>query len=277
VESRRDEANINRGILMPIGGAEDRKGVILRRFVDLCGGSNACIAVIPTPSNLPDTGAVYARIFREMGAPDVRVVNPSLRREANDPDCIGALDEATGIFISGGDQVKLMSIIGGTGLSRAIRARYQAGAVIAGTSAGASAMSEHMIAFGRSGAKPSQRMVQMGTGLGLAPHLVIDQHFTRRNRLGRLMTAVLYCPDRIGVGMDENTAIIVRGDNTAEVIGTGSVTILDGSELEYTDVHTAKRHSLINVVGFRALTLYPGSEFDFNALQVIGSDQIAAD
>lgn len=264
------------GILLPIGGSEDRSAerAILHRFVELSGGADTRIVVIPTPSNLAETGTVYAQTFTRLGALDVEIVNPTSRRQANDASFIAALNTATGIFISGGDQVKLMSIIGGTLTSHALHKRFQAGAVIAGTSAGASAMSEHMIAFGRSGAKPTQRMVQLGAGLGLAPHLVIDQHFTQRNRIGRLTTAVLYCPDRIGVGLDEDTALILRSDSTAEVIGAGRVTIVDGSTLEYTDVYAAKRHSLINVVGIRSLTMEAGQVFDFKTLRVIAGDQV---
>jgi cyanophycinase len=119
-------------------------------------------------------------------------------------------------------------------------------------------------------------MVQMGTGLGLAPHLVIDQHFSQRDRMGRLTTAVLYCPDRIGIGVDEDTALILRGDHTAEVIGAGSVTILDLSVLEYTDVHSAKRHNPINVVGGRTHTLHAGDQFDFNRLERIDEVETVA-
>src|SRR5687767_3725111 len=119
------------GILMPIGGAEDRKAnrLILRRLVELSGGVNARIVVIPTASNWADTAAMYTHIFTDLGVGSVTDINPSGRRQANDADFIAAINEATGIFISGGDQVKLMSIIGGTALSRAIYARYQAGAV----------------------------------------------------------------------------------------------------------------------------------------------------
>jgi cyanophycinase len=264
-------STVHPGILMPIGGAEDRKAnrLILRRFVELACGTTAHIVVIPTASNLPDTAALYSQIFRDLGVHDVRVANPTGRQLANDPDFLSIFDGATGIFISGGDQVKLMSVIGGTAMSRTIHRCYRAGGVVAGTSAGASAISEHMIAFGRSGAAPSQRMVQMGTGLGLAPHLVIDQHFSQRDRLGRLTTAILYCPDRVGVGVDEDTALILRGDNTAEVIGAGSVTIIDLSALEYTDVHSTKGHNPINAVGVRTHNLRAGEQFNFNNLELI--------
>jgi cyanophycinase len=278
MELYRNANKVNRGILMPIGGAEDRKAnrLILRRFIELAGGSDARIVVIPTASNLADTAALYTHIFNDLGAHDIRIADPSGRQQANDADFLSVFEGATGIFITGGDQVKLMTIIGGTGMSRAIHQCYRAGAVIAGTSAGASAISEHMIAFGRSGAAPSQRMVQMGTGLGLAPHMVIDQHFSQRDRMGRLTTAVLYCPDRIGIGVDEDTALILRGDHTAEVIGAGSVTILDMSRLEYTDVHSAKRHNPISVRGARTHTLRAGDEFDFNTLDIIEQDEAVA-
>lgn len=254
---------------MPIGGNEDhrRTRAILSKFVALSRGEEARIAVIPTASQLADTGSLYCRLFKDLGAAEVRCIAPETRQKSNHPELLAQLEGMTGIFLTGGDQSKLISMIGATLMHRAILARFTAGAIIGGTSAGASALSEHMIAFGRSGSVPCQRMVNLGAGLGLAPDLVIDQHFRQRDRLGRLVTAVLMCPGLLGVGIDEDTALIIHPDQPWEVFGTGTVTIVDGSQLEYTDMHEVKRHLPISVCGMQVHTLAVGDQFDFSARQ----------
>jgi cyanophycinase len=155
----------------------------------------------------------------------------------------------------------LLSLIGGTLAADLIQQRYRLGATIGGTSAGASAMSRIMIAFGRSGAQPSQRMVQLAPGLGLIDNVIVDQHFSQRDRLGRLTTAVAFNPAMLGIGIDEDTSLIIRTDHSTEVIGSGNVTIVDGSNLEYSDIHRAKRHDPITVVGMKVHTLGHGEHY----------------
>lgn len=256
------------GYLMPIGGAEDKvsQRLILRRFVELSGGSLARIVIIPTASVAPaELGVNYCEIFDQLGACATYCLDIKNRREANDPTFVSVLQSATGIFMTGGDQVKLLSIIGGTLTDSLIQQRYQLGATIAGTSAGASAMSRIMIAFGRSGATPSQRMVQLAPGLGLTENIIIDQHFRQRDRLGRLTTAIAFNPALLGVGIDEDTSLLIKPDQTAEVIGSGCVTIVDGCDLEYSDIHVAKRHSPITVVGMKIQTLAHGHCFNLSS------------
>ena len=131
-------------------------------------------------------------------------------------------DDATGVFLTGGNQLRLSSTIGGTPLAQAIVRRHREGAVVAGTSAGASAMSTHMVAFGASGATPKQRMVQMAAGLGLLPGVIVDQHFEQRNRLGRLLAIIAQNPSLLGIGVDEDTAGVVGPDRVLEVVGRRS-------------------------------------------------------
>jgi cyanophycinase len=257
------------GYLMPIGGAEDktRERQILSRFVQLCGGPGACIAIIPTASTMPaETGARYADIFGRLGAATY-VVDVQDRRQANDPAVTALLDGVTGIFLTGGEQMRLVSCVGGTLLGQKLRSCLELGVMVAGTSAGASAMSEHMIAFGRSGSIPSQRMVQLAPGLGLSARAIIDQHFRQRDRIGRLLTAVAYNPAMLGIGIDEDTALIVGPDNRCEVIGSGAVTVVDGSTLEYTDIHAAKRHDRIAIVGMTVNVLTHGCRYDLDTRQ----------
>ena len=249
------------GTLMPIGGAEDRRAsrLILTRFFQLCGGSSARILVIPTASSFPrETGTTYQHIFTQLGAARVTTLHPADRYQANAADRVRLLDDVSGVFMSGGDQLRLVSTIGGTRLASALHKRFKEGMHIAGTSAGASALSRQMIAFGRSGLAPSQRMVQMAAGLGLADDLIIDQHFGQRHRLGRLMTAVALHPGSVGVGVDEDTALMIAPNGDWEVLGSGTVTLVDGREMEYTNIHAVKQHKPIEMVGVKVEVLPPG-------------------
>jgi len=253
------------GHLMPIGGAEDKttRRLVLERFVQLSGGGNARVAVIPTASMMAAVlGETYCDIFSNLGVTDVHCVNIAERSQANDSAVAALLDDATGIFLTGGDQLKLVSILGGTLLADKIHSRFAQGATIGGTSAGASALSEHMIAFGRDGSAPTQRMVQLSPGLGLTDRVIIDQHFRQRDRIGRLMTAVAHNPAMIGVGIDEDTAFIINPDQSCEVIGAGSVMVVDGSHLQYSNIHVVKRYGPVAVLGTQVHMLTQGCRYD---------------
>jgi len=236
-----------------IGGAEDkvRDRLILGRFVTLAGGPDATIVVISTASSLgAEAGERYRRVFGELGARDVRPIHAVTRGQANDEASVLALRDATGVFLTGGNQLRLASTIGGTRLAEAVLDRFRHGAAIAGTSAGASAMSTHMIAFGASGATPKQRMAQLAAGLGVLPGVIVDQHFQQRNRLGRLLSLIAQNPSLLGLGIDEDTAGVVGPDGVMEVLGRGSVTIVDGSgsETDAWDIHGHRPIMISNVV-----------------------------
>ena len=173
-----------------------------------------------------------------------------------------AVRDATGIFLTGGNQLRLSSTIGGTRLADAILERFQHGAVVAGTSAGASAMSSHMIAFGASGATPKHRMAQIAAGLGVLPGVIIDQHFQQRNRLGRLLSLIAQNPSLLGLGVDEDTAGVVGPDHVMEVIGRGSITVVDGSrsETDAWEIH-GHRPLMISGVVLHSLPAATGSTF----------------
>ncbi len=252
---------------MPIGGAESKIGqrIVLTRFIELCGTSSARIVVIPAASGFAaETGQVYCRTFSELGARHVECLHIHDRQQARDPMTAALLQHADGIFLTGGDQLKLMSLIGGTELAAALHDCHARGVPIAGTSAGASAMSRQMIAFGRSGARPSQRMVQLASGLGLSP-FIIDQHFSQRDRLGRLLTAVALNPGMIGVGIDEDTALMMSPSGQCEVIGAGAVTVVDGRNIGFTDIYAAKRHDPVVVEGVDVRRLQAGEHFNPDA------------
>jgi cyanophycinase len=259
------------GALMPIGGAEDKVGraPVLARFVALAGGGSGSIAVISTASSLGDeiTG-VYLRVFDELGAGRVVGFRPETRAEAADPALAAAVDAATGVFLTGGNQLKLSAVLGGTALGAAIRAAHERGAVVGGTSAGASAIARHMVSFGAEGATPKQRMSQLSAGLGLLDGVVIDQHFSQRNRIGRLLSLVATSPELLGLGLDENTAAVVGSDGIAEVVGRGVLTVVDGGGV-VTNAATATRTAPLLVSGAVLHTLPQGSRFDLGARRLL--------
>lgn len=262
------------GPVMLIGGAEDKRHdkVILSRFVELAGGSAGRIAVISTASTLGDRATEHYRaLFGELGATGTSGLRPLVREEANDPKAAAALDGATGVFLTGGNQVRLISVVAGTRLADAMFRARDRGAVIAGTSAGASASATHMVAFGRPGATPKHRMVQISAGLGLVERVIVDQHFEERGRLGRLLAAVALSPALIGVGLDEDTAAVVFGDGVLEVIGRGAVTIVDGSNVA-TDAFEAKGHRPMMVSGAIIHSLPAGQRFDLRSRTLLPAE-----
>jgi len=263
---------------MIIGGAEDkvRKPTILKHFVALSGGKDARIAIIPTASSLGrEVVDVYDALFSKFGAAHVDAVRPESREEAHDPALVQALDEATGIFMTGGNQLKLSAVVCGTPVGAAILRAHERGAVVAGTSAGASIQSSHMVAFGVGGSTPKQRMTQVAAGLGLVGTTVIDQHFDQRNRYGRLLMIVAQSPQLLGIGVDEDTCGLVEdvdGDAVMRVIGRGAVTVLDGSRM-VSNAHEAKRSSPLLASGVIFHVLPEGTAFNLTTRTLVAGDR----
>ena len=252
------------GSVIVIGGAEDkvRDRIILSRFVALAGGTGATLVVISTASSLgAEAGARYREVFADLGVERVRPLHAVTRAQANDETFTRALDDATGIFLTGGNQLRLSSTLGGTRLADAVLERFQHGAVVAGTSAGASAMSSHMIAFGASGATPKHRMAALAAGFGVLPGVIVDQHFQQRNRLGRLLSLIAQNPSLLGLGVDEDTAGVVGPDHVMEVIGRGSITVVDGSAAE-TDAWDVRGHRPVMISNVVLHSLPAGYRFD---------------
>src|SRR5215212_9216741 len=255
------------GPLMIIGGAEDklRRPTILSDFVVACGGVDARVVVIPTASSLGDEVVeVYDALFRRLGAGEVTACRTDTRDQAHDPDLVKLIDEATGVFMTGGNQLKLSAVICGTPVGDAVIRAHERGAVVAGTSAGASIQSSHMVAFGTGGTTPKQRMTQMAAGLGLLDTAVIDQHFDQRNRYGRLVMIVSQSPQLLGIGIDENTCATVTVEDGHEVLrvsGRGAVTVLDPASL-VTNSHEAKRSSPLLASGIVLHVLPAGTAYD---------------
>ncbi|MGZ4445228.1 MAG: cyanophycinase [Nocardioides sp.] len=263
-----------RGPLMIIGGAEDklRKPTILKHFVAAAGGENARIAVIPTASSLgPEVVEVYDALFRKLGAADVLPIRPESREDSHDPALVARLNEATGIFMTGGNQLKLSAIVCGTPLGDALVEANDRGVVIGGTSAGASIQSSHMVAFGGPGSTPKQRMTQVAAGLGLLQSSVIDQHFDQRNRYGRLLMIVAQSPQLLGIGVDEDTAAVVEVEDDHEVlsvVGKGAVAIFDPARIT-TNAYEARRSSPLLASGVVLHVLPQGSRFDLTTRTLV--------
>lgn len=258
------------GALYVIGGAEDKlnRRTVLRHFVQAC-GPQARIAVVPTASSLgPEAVEIYAALFERLGAASVVGVRPETREAADDRDNAARLEDATGIFMTGGNQLKLSAVINGTAFSRAIVAAHERGVTIGGTSAGASIQSSHMVAFGHGGSTPKQRMTQLASGLGLVKNCVIDQHFAQRNRYGRLLMLVAQSPDLLGMGVDEDTAAVVTDDHLVEVVGRGAVTIIDGLHMT-SNAHEARRTAPLLVSGASLHVLPAGSIFDLTSRRLV--------
>ena len=247
-----------------IGGAEDRSGdrVVLSEFLRLAGGPGARVAVVATASSLgPEILESYGEVFRALGAGAVVQLRPESRAEADDPHLAEQLAGVDAVFMTGGNQIKLTAVIGGTRFGAAITAAYEQGVVVGGTSAGASAVSEHMIAFGDEVDAPRQGTTASAAGLGLLPAVVVDQHFSQRNRYARLLSLVGRSPRLLGLGLDEDTAAVVHDGRDLRVVGSGCVFIADGSRA-VSDAHLAELGAPLLVSGVVVHTLPSGARFD---------------
>lgn len=253
-----------RGWIVPIGGAEnkDENPRILKRFLAVAGGSRAEIVVIPTASQLRDTGPRYQRLFGELGARKVQVVDFDSRGDCTESGRLDRIERASAIFFTGGNQLRLSTILGGTPAAQMIRACNAAGVTVGGTSAGASILSEHMIAFGKEGSSPRADSVRLAPGLGLTNRFVIDQHFRQRDRLGRLLAALAYNPFAIGIGLDEDTAAFIGPDNTLEVEGSGSVSVVDAGNLGFSSMAEAGEDQPVCMLGLTVHILLAGATFN---------------
>lgn len=252
------------GPVMVIGGAEDklRHKAILSRFARFAGGADGHVVVVSTASSLGEEATErYRELLEGLGIARVSGLRPEERAEANAPEVGKLLAEATGVFLTGGNQSRLTQVVGGTRLADALLLAHDRGAVLAGTSAGASAMASHMVAYGRSGPTPKHRMVQLSAGLGVIQNVVIDQHFEQRSRVGRLLALVAQSPALLGIGVDEDTCAIVHPDRTLQVVGKGAVTIVDGSHIK-TDAFRGKGYRPLMVSGAVLHSLPAGYWFD---------------
>ncbi|WP_342128892.1 cyanophycinase [Hydrogenophaga sp. OTU3427] len=241
------------GRLVAIGGAEDRlqDRVILRRYVELCGGPRARIRVLSAASGDPrGVWLAYQQVFAELGVSDsahLDIIDPT---HANSAEVVDQILDADGIFISGGDQRRLMDLVWETEAFRALHTAFHLrGCCVGGTSAGAAVLSRHMLAQGAAPRLPEKEAAELDLGLGFVSKAIIDQHFSERGRLGRLLSVLAQRPDMLGVGIDEDTALVIERGLSVEVVGQGAVTLVDGRQLRsnFDDIDSHERLEMLNV------------------------------
>ncbi len=251
--------------IMVIGGAEDKVHgrEILHTFFYRSGSSEARIAIIPSASREPSIiGDRYQGIFEEMGAKEIMVLDIRDRGQGSDPYFQAYVEDCTGVFMTGGDQLRLCGLLSDTPLMEKVRQRVHLGEItLAGTSAGAAVMGHHMIAGGGSGECPNRSLVDMATGLGIIPEVIVDQHFLNRNRMARLMSAVATHPDRLGIGIDEDTCAMFERDGWLQVMGKGTVTIIDPGEMSYTNHSDVGANDPISLHNLRVHILCHGDRY----------------
>jgi len=249
--------------LMAMGGAINSKNPkVLREFVRRSGGNAARIVILPQASSLADTGQYYVNLFHDLGAVNVVSLEFRQRSEAGTPEQVELLRNATGIFIIGGNQMRLSVLYGGTPLEVELLAAYRRGCLVGGTSAGAAILSKTMICNGKGGPTPREGLVQFCPGLGFTDQFTFDQHFRQRDRLGRLVYAVATHPGLLGVGVDEDTAAIVENDISITVCGSGAVTIVDGREMTGSDVSEIEHKGPVAISNLKIHILTHGCVYD---------------
>lgn len=256
------------GTLLIIGGAEDKEGKceILSRFVEMAAATKGPLVVVTTATQEPQSvGQEYDKIFRRLGAGNVEVLDLNTRQKANQKQTAELLEKAGGIFFSGGDQLRITSTLGGTIANESLKKAYLKGVVIAGTSAGASGMSSTMIVEGDSDEAPKLNTIKMAPGLGLIEEVVVDQHFAQRGRIGRLLSAVAHNPYILGIGIDEDTAVVVYPDAKLEIIGSQTVTFIDGRGVGFTNVSELSPGQALAISNVTLHVLPKGFGFDLAA------------
>jgi cyanophycinase len=253
---------------MAIGGAEGES--VLREFVRLAGGvEEARIVVMSAASSEPESqDERYRETFENLGVRDFRILETRSKDDADRPASAGVINRATGVFFTGGDQKRLVRVIRGTKVDEALHRRLGEGLVIAGTSAGASMMSATMLDDGDSEECPRKGIVRLGHGLGFLTGMIIDQHFGQRGRLGRLLASVAEKPDALGIGIGEDTAMIVEGE-TFRVIGRGVVTVVDGAGEVFNDSCERGRGEPLSLSGIVLHTVGFGHQFHLPSRSLI--------
>ena len=245
------------GTLFLVGGKDghDDDRVLIHRFATICGGAAARVLVITSASDSPERHREeYRDAFRESGVREVAIFHGSRRDASDDPELLSSLDRVEGVYFSGGGQRRLVDAMGGARFAERLRERHRSGLHVGGTSAGASAMSDVMIAQGE-GRKPIQpSSVELATGFGLLPKIIVDQHFQRRGRFSRLIAAVRLHPTMVGFGLDERTAVEIVPSGRATVFGRGALAVFDGSCLR--DAHPVGSSENARPLAFAGMALH---------------------
>jgi len=257
-----------KGPLIIIGGREDidesGKRVILRE-VTRCAAARGKkgLLIVTVATHLPDEiGADYVRAFKALGMDRVDVLDIRTRGQAFEDESLRRLDGACAVYFTGGDQLRITSQIGGTPLFERMLALHDAGGVIAGTSAGAAAVPETMLISGAGKESPRVASLGMAPGLGLLKGVVVDSHFAERGRLGRLLGAVAQNPHNLGIGIDENTALVIDDERRCRVLGTGAVYVIDGRRITYSSLSEEAPGASLSIHDLHLHVLAEGDEYD---------------
>ena len=265
--------------LIPIGGNEDKSksSEIFRQMVDLAGGSKARIVVVPTASESPGERARdYQELFSAFNPEEIQTVHIGERTDAGSVELIKLIEETTLFMFAGGDQLRLSSLIGGTPLHRSLVERYLAGGcVVAGTSAGAAVIPEVMIFQNNRFRVFRKGGIEMTKGLGLIQDTIFDTHFVQRSRISRLVHSVATNPALLGLGIEENTGLLIEDETRAKVIGTGTVIVLDGSAIEINHIGYAENRSSFALTNVLYSILTPGMVYDLKRRTVVDPGPIA--
>jgi cyanophycinase len=270
---RNDGHVVPRGIAVAIGGNEDKENDldILRTTLDVSGKDKPSIALITSASSQPEVIAeMYSKVFATIGTGPVHVLDIREREEAQDPGLVDVVRQADVIFFTGGDQLRITSILGASPIMREIRRRYfEEELIVAGTSAGASALSETMIYEGESSEALRKGSVRMASGIGLIQKVIIDSHFIKRGRFSRLMTIVSGNPGTIGLGLGEDSGVIIRDGHLLEAIGNGLIVVFDGCAIGRTNITEIEMGEAIAVENVVVHTLVKGYGYDLVTRQYL--------
>jgi cyanophycinase len=267
-----DEQHSPRGVLIPIGGHESKRGnrQILERFVELCGGDAANLIVMTSASDKPtQKAAEYEVAFTKLTAGPVRSIHSSDCKPSNCQEALAALREATGVFFVGGQPYRITDALKDTPVHELLHERYEEGVVLAGTSAGALMMPDIVIMDGTSETHPTYETTKTGPGMSFLPGVLLDVHYAERGRCGRMLSAIAKYPDRLGLGIDEDTALVIKGSE-CEVLGGGSVFVFDARTRGYVNF-TPPESQDIALVGVRLHVLPSGAQFNLETRALTGA------
>lgn len=258
------EEKIN-GNLIIIGGAEDKDGdkEILKRVCNSINKENDMILVATIATEYPKEALEkYRKVFKELGVKNINGLDITDRMHSFDEKNIKLINNSALIFFTGGDQLRITSLVGGTPIYDALKEASKRGCIIVGTSAGASVMSDTMIVEGDDEESPRRCTLKMAPGLGFVEKVIIDQHFEQRGRIGRLLTGVAQNPEVLGIGIDENTSIVVTDKGIAEVVGVGAVYFLDGSNITYSNISEQHADEVLSMFNVKLHVLKEGNKFN---------------
>lgn len=267
------------GKLIIIGGHEDKKGdqTILHEVVDLVKDGNSLMILTVATQEPEEVAEEYTEVFKELSVEKVETLDIRTREDAHNPDHVAQIKRTAVLFITGGDQLRITSQLGDTPVFQGIQERYQKGMSIVGTSAGAAVMPNTMLVSGHGDESGHISAIGMAPGLGLIDGVVIDSHFAERGRMGRLLGAVTQNPKNLGLGIDEDTAVIVEQLSYLRVLGSGAVYVVDGSEISYSNLSEDQPEGILTIHDVRLHVLGKGDCFDLDRRRPVGKEETHAE